>query len=639
MQVLINGVRCEYTSDFDPINIQSNVNRKWMVSAGDYFKFPVPVGGSVCFVKRFGKPGSEISGYNFLLRIKGERKPGLPLIHDLVRVAENGKEVSYLFMEYLKGDTLDHLQRKGFSFVPLKLAGDLHHALGSIHMEGFWFPDFDPKNIFRDEAGNFYLIDLDSTYPLTDLPNIHIYASHDYWSPPWNFYKSELKFTIVEIKQIRGDTFNMLHLLYLLLLYAYYINEGGEDLSTLTLERLNAHYSAKYKLFTSTMQSSFYREQESGKLRQRPLPFPILSSFIVTCLFPEDKPVSLVPKTKPAGQRTPPPKAVPKAATISSVPLSGLGIPTQPVQPTRPAQPARPAQPVRPASVVVPPAKQSNNYGILIGLVLLVIVLFMASRGCFSSSDHSSSTMAQADSTSTSGSTASADSSAVKADTTAKLLIDKPAAAEPDKVTADSTAVSPTNGGGDGQQTDATTSFNLTERFQSRASDWFYPDDTTVDVNFKDGYLELKMASGAASAEVKRFCNLDVDSDFMVSARIGFSGYGTDYSFGLLYACAPTKGVYYYFYITPAGEYTIAYFHEGHWTNYASGSSDFISRGNVYNTLMVRQTGGACVYYVNGGRVATTYFRFDGGTEFGVRAEGANATINLLYFEAHGAMR
>jgi hypothetical protein len=161
MQVMINGKLVDYRSDFDPVDIQSNVKRNWKVSAGDYFKFPVRIGNVECFVKRFDRRETDISGYKLLLRLKGKQTAGLPFIHDLVRVKEGNREILYLFTEYLPGSTLEDLQRKGFRFLPEKLSNDLYAALHSIHRQGFWFPDFDPKNLYL--ASNGLLISIAPT--------------------------------------------------------------------------------------------------------------------------------------------------------------------------------------------------------------------------------------------------------------------------------------------------------------------------------------------------------------------------------------------------------------------------------------------------------------------------------------------
>jgi hypothetical protein len=293
MEVTIEGQALNYTSDFDPIDIQSNVSRNWRVSAGDYFKFPITIGNHQCFVKRFDRIYTEISGYNFLMRIKGKQLRGLPRIFDLVRVKEGNKEVLYLFMEFLHGDTLDALQRRGFNFVPAELAEDLFHAFASIHANGFWFPDFDPKNLFRSDAGRYYLIDLDSTYAIDLLPQAKMYGSKDYWSPVYDFFREKENLSSSEIKKLRGDIFNGLHLLYFLSLYAYYLFEDGTDLTAHSLQKLNDFLTVRYKLFTTTMRYCFLKNPDTGEIRQRVMSFEVLYSFLTNCLFKDSHRTSI----------------------------------------------------------------------------------------------------------------------------------------------------------------------------------------------------------------------------------------------------------------------------------------------------------------------------------------------------------
>ncbi|THU40304.1 hypothetical protein FAM09_10580 [Niastella caeni] len=300
MQVMIHGRSVDYISDFDPVDIQSNVRRNWKVSAGDYFKFPVKVGDADCFIKRFDKHDNDISGYKLLLRLKGKKITGLPIVHDVVRIKEGSKEVLYLFTEYLPGNTLENLQRTGYRFLPTKLCEDLFRALQGIHKLGYWFSDFDPKNLYRTDAGDFYLIDLDSTYPLEELPRSKMFGSKDYWSPVYNYYRHKLGFTSDEVKQLKGDAFNTLHLLYFMCLYSFYLYEDGEDLTTTTIERLNDHFNRKHKLFASTLRFCFFKQPNSTVIHQKPLTPEILTSFIDTCLFPEKKEVFISSQLKKA---------------------------------------------------------------------------------------------------------------------------------------------------------------------------------------------------------------------------------------------------------------------------------------------------------------------------------------------------
>jgi hypothetical protein len=288
MQVTIRGQVLDYISDFDPVNIHDNVTRNWKVSAGDYFKFPVKVGDHYCFIKRFSKKTTEISGYEFLMKIKGLQLKGLPAIFDLVHTKEADKDIIYLFTEFIKGDTIDNLQRAGFSFLPIRLAGDLFYGLQSIHENGFWFPDFDPKNFFRSEQGDFYIIDLDSTYPLTVMPANSMYGSKDYWAPAYEYYRNTWGFSGTDIKKIKGDVLNNLNLIYFLALYSFYLDGDGDDLTAHSISRLNDYSLKKHKLFSSTLIYCCSKEGSSGNVNQRALPYEVFRNLIQTGLFPED---------------------------------------------------------------------------------------------------------------------------------------------------------------------------------------------------------------------------------------------------------------------------------------------------------------------------------------------------------------
>ncbi|CAG5072935.1 hypothetical protein DYBT9623_04471 [Dyadobacter sp. CECT 9623] len=237
MKVNITGFVADFISDFDPKDLEANIRRGWKVSAGDYFKFPVKIGSKEVFVKRFQKKPKEISGFQFLKKIVGQKLSGLPQIYDLVSLVEDGKETHYLFTELIVGDTLDNLHRSGLSLNPKKLATDLNLALEAINSHGFWFPDFDPKNIFASKSGEFYLIDLDSTYPLAVYPQSSLYGSKDYWKPIYEYCTQN--FPHVDRKIIRGDVLNSLNLTYLLALYSFYVNRDSDDFTARSITHLN----------------------------------------------------------------------------------------------------------------------------------------------------------------------------------------------------------------------------------------------------------------------------------------------------------------------------------------------------------------------------------------------------------------
>jgi hypothetical protein len=120
-----------------------------------------------------------------------------------------------------------------------------------------------------------------------------MFGSKDYWAPVYNFYRQKMKFTSEEIKQLKGDAFNTLHLLYFLSLYSFFLYDDGEDLTTTTIEKINDHYHKKFKLFESTLRYCFSKHPATGQLLQKPLTANILNSLVNTCLFPERKEVFL----------------------------------------------------------------------------------------------------------------------------------------------------------------------------------------------------------------------------------------------------------------------------------------------------------------------------------------------------------
>ncbi len=288
MNVNINGIRREYNSDFDPINIDNSIKRNWKVSAGPYFKFPIVIGDVSCFVKRFQGEASQISGYSLLQAIKNLSLQGLPKIYDIVETKENGKKVIYLFTEFIPGNTLDELQRKGFNFIPSKLVGDLFSSLSSIQKYGYWFPDFDPKNLLLSEKGNYYLIDLDSSYPLKTLPQKSIFGSKDYWGPIYAYYKEYEKFKPNEVTAIRGDVLNSLNLLYLISLYSSFIYGPAEDLTAFSIVHLNKYLTKLHPSFRSVLKSCFQKQPGTDKFIQRPLSLSILNNLVNHFLFKDD---------------------------------------------------------------------------------------------------------------------------------------------------------------------------------------------------------------------------------------------------------------------------------------------------------------------------------------------------------------
>src|SRR6476661_486451 len=116
MRVLIRGSWYDYESDHP---------RGWRFSAGDDYKFPVPIGPHSCFVKRFDKQATDISGWDLLQQLKQRAdatQPTLPEIYDIAQQEENGRTVYYVFQACLPGNTLDRVlaQRGEINLVQLR---------------------------------------------------------------------------------------------------------------------------------------------------------------------------------------------------------------------------------------------------------------------------------------------------------------------------------------------------------------------------------------------------------------------------------------------------------------------------------------------------------------------------------------
>src|SRR2546421_8292295 len=99
MKVIIREREYDYASDHP---------QGWLFGRGDYFKFPVKIGGNTCFIKRFEIAIPEnISGWQLMLDLKGKHEQNLARIYDIVSTKENNKNIYYVFYEFIDGETLD----------------------------------------------------------------------------------------------------------------------------------------------------------------------------------------------------------------------------------------------------------------------------------------------------------------------------------------------------------------------------------------------------------------------------------------------------------------------------------------------------------------------------------------------------
>jgi hypothetical protein len=221
MKVVIKEKEYEYESDYP---------EGWQYSAGDPFKFPISIGNYTCFIKRFEKKTPEdITGWDLLQKLKGRYEPHLVRLYDILNVQENGKDVYYLFFEYLEGSTLDKMVSQKASIDLKRLTNDLFIAIRSLQNNGFWFVDFFERNIFCDQGGSYLLVDLDSTHPINEAPQNDMYGNKDYWILVFKFYQQVLQNTSIKLSDINGISFNYIQIAFLVLRLKLHREAGSTD--------------------------------------------------------------------------------------------------------------------------------------------------------------------------------------------------------------------------------------------------------------------------------------------------------------------------------------------------------------------------------------------------------------------------
>jgi hypothetical protein len=221
MKVIVKEKEYEYESDYP---------EGWQYSAGDPFKFPVSIGNYPCFIKRFEKKTPEdITGWDLLQKLKGRYEPHLVRLYDILNVQENGKDVYYLFFEYLEGSTLDKMVSQKGSIDLKSLTNDLFIAIRSLQNNGFWFVDFFERNIFCDQGGSYLLVDLDSTHPINEAPQNDMYGNKDYWILVFKFYQQVLQNTSIKLSDINGISFNYIQIAFLVLRLKLHKEAGSTD--------------------------------------------------------------------------------------------------------------------------------------------------------------------------------------------------------------------------------------------------------------------------------------------------------------------------------------------------------------------------------------------------------------------------
>ena len=208
MRVIIREREYEYLSDFP---------NGWKFGEGDYLKFPVEIGSNKCFIRRFEKSPESISGWQLLHNLKGKNFAGLAGIYDIAETNEHGKNIFYVFQEFIEGETLDRLITRKAAVNLENLTNDLFDALQSLNQNNYWFADFCEKNIFCNNSGRFLLIDLDGAQPVSKTPDNKMRGSKDYWSTVFDFYTNVLRHTQVQPSDFNGNSFNYLQLIFLIL--------------------------------------------------------------------------------------------------------------------------------------------------------------------------------------------------------------------------------------------------------------------------------------------------------------------------------------------------------------------------------------------------------------------------------------
>ncbi|MEO6000353.1 MAG: hypothetical protein ABIN89_26185 [Chitinophagaceae bacterium] len=231
MKVVINEREYEYVSDYP---------KGWMFNSRHYFKCPVMVGKSNCFIKRFEIKGPQhISGWELLMKLKFRNESNLPRTYDIVHVEENRKQVYYLFHEYIQGATLEALIRDNRHVNINTLTQGLFSALASVHKNDFWFADLCEKNIFADKREKYFLIDLDSCQPASTSPSNDMDVNMVYWALVYKFYKEIIGVEGLKISDISGIALNLLQSIFLILqLKLFSLSDSQEYMSDQAFEEL-----------------------------------------------------------------------------------------------------------------------------------------------------------------------------------------------------------------------------------------------------------------------------------------------------------------------------------------------------------------------------------------------------------------
>lgn len=250
MQVVINERQVEYT----PAPATD-----WTFTANDPYMYPVKLNNTDCFIKRFehGDP-SKVTGWGLLKKLKGKNVEQLPRVFDLKEGEAEGRKALYVFMKMIDGGrTLDKISSLGTEQFIRKLANDLLTAFASVHSRGYWIADFCEKNILWDRNGSSYLLDLDSSIPLTDYPRIDMWGSKRYWIPVVESYKLLMGRQDVAWMELDGSCFNYLQLLFMILHFKLRLQEDGQERTAVDLKHLATHLHNHFAVSVNIFQDAF----------------------------------------------------------------------------------------------------------------------------------------------------------------------------------------------------------------------------------------------------------------------------------------------------------------------------------------------------------------------------------------------
>lgn len=122
------------------------------------------VGRYECFVKR---QRSKFDGWGLLVKAISQRQIRCtPRIVSIARC----DDYFYFFMEKVEGITLEeYLRNTGPLRNPKRLLNNIYLALYDINHLGFWYTDLCRKNILTTDSGDYYLIDIDSCRPHSEV--------------------------------------------------------------------------------------------------------------------------------------------------------------------------------------------------------------------------------------------------------------------------------------------------------------------------------------------------------------------------------------------------------------------------------------------------------------------------------------